>query len=289
MTLEPGLYVTATPIGNLGDMSRRAIETMKAVDLILCEDTRHTARLCQVYGVETPRAAYHDHNAAEVGPGLLDRLVDGARMCLVSDAGTPLISDPGYRLVRAARDAGVAVFTVPGPSAALAALSISGAPTDRFYFAGFPPSAEAARLGFLKKLAPIDATLIFYESPNRLAESLATMTSVFGDRRAVVARELTKIHEEAIEGSLGDLSRRYAAAAPKGEIVIVVHPPPEPSANAADLDTFLEAALGQMSVRDAAAAAADAIGAPKRMAYERALAIGAARLTGKSDAGGGSA
>ncbi len=279
MTLEPGLYVTATPIGNLGDISRRAIETMKVADLILCEDTRHTARLCQAYGVETPRAAYHDHNAAEVGPGILERLVGGARICLVSDAGTPLISDPGYRLVRAARDAGVAVFTIPGPSAALAALSISGAPTDRFYFAGFPPAADAARLVFLKKLAAIDATLVFFESPNRLAASLAAMAVAYGGRNAVVARELTKIHEEAIEGTLHELSRRYAAAPPKGEIVIVVHPPAVPPADASDLDAFLTQALEQMSVRDAAAAAAEALGAPKRLAYERALGLGAKKPT----------
>lgn len=277
MLLEPGLYVAATPIGNLGDASYRLIETLGAADLILCEDTRHTAKLCAAYAIRTPRAAYHDHNADEVRPAIIARLKAGARICLVSDAGTPLISDPGYKLVRDARRAGLKVYPLPGPSAVTAALSAAGAPTDRFLFAGFPPAKAAARETAFRELAGVRASLVFFESGPRLSRSLAAMAAAFGDRNAVIARELTKIHEEFREGNLAGLAAAYADLAPKGEIVVIVFPPEAETAGDADIDAFLKKALAQMSVKDAAAAAADALGAPKREAYERALVLKAAK------------
>lgn len=277
MTLEPGLYVAATPIGNLKDVTYRVIETLKACDRILCEDTRQTAKLCAAYGVLTPRAAYHEHNAASVEAGIIADLVDGAAICLVSDAGTPLISDPGFRLVRAARAAGVRVIPLPGPSAAIAALSASGAPTERFFFAGFPPAKSEARAAFFRSLAGADATLVFYEGPSRLGDSLAAMAAAFGPRRAIVARELTKIYEEFDEGPLSALAGAYSAAPPKGEIVVIVHPPEAAAPpRAEDIDDFLRRALATMSVKDAASAASDALNIPRKAAYERAIALKAA-------------
>lgn len=273
MTLEPGLYVAATPIGNLKDITYRTVEALKAADLILCEDTRQTAKLCAAYGVETRRAPYHEHNAERMRPKVLEKLAAGARVCLVSDAGTPLISDPGYKLVRAARNAGASVFALPGASAPIAALSIAGAPTDRFLFAGFPPAKAAARERFLADLASIDATLVFFETAPRLAESLLAMAAALGERKALIARELTKLHEETREGLLGALAKDYAVRPVKGEIVVVVHPPGKTSASGEELDRFLRAALRKMSVKDAAAAAAQAFGTPRREAYQRALSL----------------
>lgn len=278
MTLEPGLYVAATPIGNLKDATFRVIEALRAADRIYCEDTRQTAKLCAAYGISTPRAAYNEHNADKVEPEIIDALKSGKALCLVSDAGTPLISDPGFRLVRAVRTAGLNVIPLPGPSAAIAALSASGAPTERFLFAGFPPSKAEARLAFLKSLAGIDATLVFYESPSRIGDSLAAMAEAFGDRRAVIARELTKIHEEFDGDSLAALARKYSAAATKGEIVVIVHPPAAArEASDEEIDAFLARALEAMSVKDAAAAAADALSVAKKTAYDRALAIKAGK------------
>ncbi len=268
---DPGLYVTATPIGNLADMTYRAVDIMKRADLILCEDTRQTAKLCSAYGILTQRAPYHDHNAARARPGIIKKLQDGAVICLVSDAGTPLISDPGYKLVREARDAGIAVYPVPGASAAIAALSAAGAPSDQFHFAGFPPSKSGARDKMLAGLARIDATLIFYETAPRLADSLAAMAAAFGDRRAVVAREITKLHEDFREGALAALAEQYEASPAKGEIVIVVFPPEQPEANDDDIDSFLLRALSQMSVKEAASAAAESFAIPRKDAYARAL------------------
>ena len=271
--LKPGLYVTATPIGNLGDITYRAVGALRSADLILCEDTRQTAKLCAAYGIETPLAPYHDHNAERVRPGVIKKLQDGERICLVSDAGTPLIADPGYKLVRAARDAGIDVFPLPGPSAALAALSASGAPSDRFSFIGFPPAKQAARARLFEALKAVDGVLIFYETAPRLAASLAAMEAAFGPRRAVVARELTKLHETFREGSLSELARRYRDAPAKGEIVVLVHPPEKKEISPTDLDDFLAGALEEMSVKDAAAAAADAFGVKRGDAYARALAL----------------
>lgn len=274
MTLQPGLYVAATPIGNLKDVTYRVVEALAAADRILCEDTRQTAKLCAAYGIKTPRAAYNEHNADKVQPEIIEALKGGGAICLVSDAGTPLISDPGFRLVRAAREAGVKVIPLPGPSAAIAALSAAGAPSEKFLFAGFPPTKDEARFSFFKSLSAIEATLIFYEGPSRLGESLGAMRDAFGDRRAVVARELTKLFEEFDEGSLGALAAKYAATPPKGEIVVIVHPPgPAEAATSSDIDAFIAAALASMSVKDAAAAAADALGVSRKAAYERALAL----------------
>ena len=272
--LEPGLYVAATPIGNLGDVTFRVVAALQGADKILCEDTRQTAKLLAAYGVKTPMSPYHDHNADRVRPGILAALREGARFVLVSDAGTPLISDPGAKLVRAARAAGVAVRPLPGPSAFVAALSAAGALTDRFMFAGFPPPKAEARRKFFAELAPVKASLVFYESPQRLGDSLAAMASAFGARRAVVARELTKIHEEFVEGALADLAARYGAGEPKGEIVVIVDPPADEIAPAAeDVDAFLIAALRTQSLKEAAAAAADAFSIPRKDAYARALAL----------------
>ena len=273
IALKPGLYVTATPIGNLGDITYRAVRALKAADLILCEDTRQTARLCAAYGIETPLAPYHDHNAERVRPGVIKKLQDGARICLVSDAGTPLIADPGYKLVRAARDAGAGVYPLPGPSAALAALSAAGAPSDRFSFAGFPPPKQAARRAMFEGLKAADGVLIFYETAPRLAASLDAMAAVFGDRRAVVARELTKMYESFREGTLSDLAEHYRAAPVKGEIVILVSPPDAQPIGEEALDDFLKEALQEMSIKDAAAAAAEAFGVKRGAAYARALKI----------------
>lgn len=273
VSLKPGLYVTATPIGNLGDITYRAVETLKAADRILCEDTRRTQRLCEAYDIKTPRAAYHEHNAARVRPGLLDALKDGAAFCLVSDAGTPLISDPGFKLVQESRAAEIDVFAVPGPCAAVAALSAAGAPSDRFVFAGFPPSKDAQRRRFFQELSAVDGTLVFYETARRLSESLEALADVAGDRDAIVARELTKLHEEYVRGSARELARRLADAPVKGEIVVLV--PPEASQTVTEeyLDAFLMSALQEGSVKEAAGAAASALGVARKTAYERALAL----------------
>jgi len=272
--LAPGLYVAATPIGNLQDVTYRVVEALGLADKILCEDTRRTARLLAAYGVRTPMSPYHDHNAAEVRPGIIEALQAGARFVLVSDAGTPLISDPGAKLVRACRVAGIAVIPLPGPAAFVAALSAAGAATDRFLFAGFPPPKAEARRTFLAELAGVRATLVFYEGPSRLGESLAAMADVFGPRRAIVARELTKIYEEFVEGPLDALAARYADAPPKGEIVVIVDPPAnEIAAAPAEIDAFLAAALTSQTLKEAASAAADAFAIPRREAYARALAL----------------
>lgn len=272
--LAPGLYVAATPIGNLKDVTYRVVEALGLADKILCEDTRQTAKLLAAYGVATPMSPYHDHNADRVRPGIIAALKDGARFVLVSDAGTPLISDPGAKLVRAARAAGVPVFPLPGPTAFVAALSTAGVATDRFLFAGFPPAKAEARNRFFAALSGVGSTLVFYESPQRLSASLSAMASAFGARRAVVARELTKLHEEFAEGGLALLAARYEAAAPKGEIVVIVDPPAaEAAAAPEDIDAFLTAALKTQSLKEAAAAAADAFKVPRKETYARALAL----------------
>lgn len=273
IALKPGLYVTATPIGNLGDITYRAVSALKAADLILCEDTRQTAKLCAAYAISTPLAPYHDHNAERARPGIIKKLQDDKRICLVSDAGTPLIADPGYKLVREAREAGIDVFPLPGPSAALAALSAAGTPSDRFYFAGFPSPKQAARNAMFEGLKAIDAVLIFYETAPRLAASLAAMSEVFGARKAVVARELTKLYETFREGTLTELAEHYEAKPTKGEIVILVHPPEQQAASEQDLDAFLTEALGEMTVKDAATAAVEAFGGKRGVAYARALEL----------------
>jgi 16S rRNA (cytidine1402-2'-O)-methyltransferase len=277
ITLEPGLYVTATPIGNLADITYRAVAALKSADLILCEDTRQTAKLCAAYGIATPRNPYHEHNAERARPGIIKKLQDGAAICLVSDAGTPLISDPGYKLVRDVRDAGIDVFPLPGPTAAIAALSASGTPSDQFFFAGFLPAKSAARAKFLQSFRDVGATLIFYETPPRLTASLAAMAEAFGDRRAVVARELTKLHEEIREGHLMQLSAHYSDKPAKGEIVVLVHAAGKKKVTAEELDAFIQDALQNMSVKETATAAAHVLGVSRKDAYARALKFQADR------------
>ena len=271
------LAVVATPIGNLGDITLRALEALREADVIACEDTRVTAKLLARYGIERPLLAYHDHNAGRVEPRLVRRMAMGESVALVSDAGTPVVSDPGAGLVRAAIEAGIPVTVLPGPSAVLAALSVSGLPAERFLFAGFPPSRGNERRRFLAELATAPATLILYEAPHRLAESLAEMAAVLGDRPAVVARELTKLHEEVRRGSLAGLAREIAeGVAPRGEIVVVVAPPSAGGAEAGtgpDLDSVLRDAMARLSLRDAVGQAAAITGLSRKQVYARALAL----------------
>jgi 16S rRNA (cytidine1402-2'-O)-methyltransferase len=271
--LAPGLYVVATPIGNLGDFSPRAAETLANASLVLAEDTRVTARLLAHAGAKVPMRRYDDHSTDRDRAEIVERLGKEA-IALVSDAGTPLISDPGYKLVRAARLAGQAVHTVPGPCAAVAALTLAGLPTDRFLFAGFLPSKAKARADAIAELAAIRATLVFYESGPRLADSLAALAEGLGEREAAVAREITKLHEECVTGSLAELASRYADTSPKGEIAIVVGPPPEqPEASDAELDSALREALGRLSPSRAAAEVAVRLGVSKKRTYARALEL----------------
>lgn len=271
----PGLYVTATPIGNLGDITLRALETLRNADLIACEDTRITARLLARYAIATPRIAYHEHNAERVLPTIVARLRAGQSVVLVSDAGTPLISDPGYRLVRAALDAGMPVVPLPGPSAVTAALAAAGLPTDRFHFAGFPPPRRAARRRAIGELAGLAATLVWFESPRRLAALLADLAAVLGPREACVARELTKLHEEMRRGLLPELAAHYAAAPARGEVTVLVAPPGKtpPETDADTLDALLVEALARRSPSGAAAEVAARTGADRRTLYDRAVAL----------------
>jgi 16S rRNA (cytidine1402-2'-O)-methyltransferase len=276
--LAPGLYLVATPIGNAADITLRALRVLGAADAIACEDTRVSAKLLQRHGIATERVAYHDHNAARMGEKLLARIAAGAAIALISDAGTPLLSDPGFPLVREAIARGLAVTVIPGASAPLAALLLSGLPAERFLYAGFLPAKAAARRRALDELKSVPATLIFLETAPRLAASLADMAAVLGDRPAAVARELTKLYEEVRRDGLGALAAQYrAAGAPKGEIVIVVGPPGEaaPAIDADALDARLRAALATMSVKDASAAVAAATGLKRREVYARALALAA--------------
>ena len=272
--LAPGLYLVATPIGNLADVTLRALDVLRGADTVLCEDTRVTAKLLARYGIAAATQPYHDHNAERARPAVLARLKAGAALALVSDAGTPLVSDPGYKLVRAALADGIAVTVVPGASAALTALLGSGLPPDRFLFAGFLPPKAAARGRALEEIKDIAATLIVYESAPRLAESLADMAAVLGPRPAAVARELTKLHEEVRRGDLAALAAHYRAAGPpKGELVVVIGPPAPATATEAELDRALGVALTHKSLREAVDDVATATGARRRQVYARALAL----------------
>ncbi len=273
--LAPGLYLVATPIGNAGDITLRALNVLRAVELIACEDSRWTGRLMQRYGIGTALLPYHDHNAPRQRPRLLQRLSAGAAIALVSDAGTPLISDPGYKLVRDAVAAGIEVRAIPGASAVTAALSLAGLPTDRFHFAGFLPSRRTARRRALAGLAAIEATLVVLESARRLPAALADMAAELGPREAALAREMTKLHEEVRRGPLDELAAHYAEAGPpKGEIVVVVAPPTaqEMHIDEAELDARLEALLDE-GVRQAATQVAAETGLPRRRLYTRALEL----------------
>ena len=271
--LPPGLHIVATPIGNLGDLSPRAADTLRRADLILAEDTRVTAKLLNHIGEKVPMRRFDDHSSESDREQVLAMLGEKA-IALVSDAGTPLISDPGYKLVRAARAAGLAVHTVPGPSAAIAALTLAGLPTDRFLFLGFLPAKSGARNQTIERFAAVDATLVLYESGPRLGACLAALSQVLGFRDAAVVREISKLHEECVTGTLAELAKRYSEAAPKGEIVIVVGPPEkdEPASDEA-LDDALREALARLSPSRAAAQVAETLGVARKRAYARALAL----------------
>lgn len=277
--IHSGLFLVATPIGNLGDLSSRAIATLRASDLILCEDTRTTAFLLGQHDISSPTAPLHEHNEDARIPSVLERLRNGGLVSLVSDAGTPLVSDPGYRLVRAAIAEGLPVSGVPGPNAALLALTLSGLPPHPFLFLGFPPPRSAGRRTAFASLraaerAGLSATLIWHEAPHRLAETLADLLAVFGDRPAAVARELTKRFEEVRRDGLPQLAAHYAEHAPRGEITLLVGPAPTDAVDAEDLDGQLQRALATHSVKDAAALVAAATGLPRRTVYARALELG---------------
>jgi 16S rRNA (cytidine1402-2'-O)-methyltransferase len=271
--LAPGLYIVATPIGNLSDLSPRAAAVLSGAAVIAVEDSRVTAKLLNHIGVKRPMVPYHDHSGERVRPELIARMQTEA-VALVSDAGTPLISDPGYKLVRDARAAGIDIVTIPGPSAVVAALTLSGLPTDRFLFLGFLPSKAGARATAIAEVAAIRATLVLYESGPRLSVALLALAEGLGDRDAAVVREISKKFEETVTGTLSDLSARYAEAPPKGEIVIVVGPPgeAEPAAEE-DIDAALTEAMTRLSASRAAAEVAEKLGLPRRQVYERALAL----------------
>lgn len=271
--LEPGLYIVATPIGNLGDLSPRAADTLRGASLILAEDTRVSGKLLKHIGAKTPMRRYDDHTRDTDRDMIVERLATEA-IAIVSDAGTPLISDPGYKLVRAARQAGRAIRTVPGPCAAIAALTLAGLPTDRFLFLGFLPAKAKARSDVIREVGNVRASLIFYESGPRLHDTLVALASALGSREAAVARELTKLHEECVTGTLDELSAFYADTVPKGEIVLVVGPPLEiEAASDATVDRLLQNALQRLSPSRAAAEVAEQLGIPRKRAYERALDI----------------
>jgi 16S rRNA (cytidine1402-2'-O)-methyltransferase len=272
-SLPPGLYIVATPIGNLGDITARAAETLRRADQILAEDKRVTAKLLAHLGATAPMTAYHDHSDDRLRERILAEL-GGKAVALVSDAGTPLISDPGFKLVRAAREAGHAVFTLPGPCAAIAAVTLAGLPTDRFLFLGFLPAKAKARADAIAEMASIRASLVFYETGPRLAESLTALRDGLGHRDAAVIREISKLHEETVGGTLAELSERYSAVPPRGEIVVVVGPPAEREAASDDeLDEALRKALAEMSPSRAAADVAVLLGIPRKRVYARALEL----------------
>ncbi|MEM9013637.1 MAG: 16S rRNA (cytidine(1402)-2'-O)-methyltransferase [Pseudomonadota bacterium] len=273
LDLKPGLYVTATPIGNLGDITYRAVAALRGADLILCEDTRRTAKLCNAYGIKTRREAYHEHNAERMRPEILQRLQDGARICLVSDAGTPLISDPGFKLVSQARGANITVTPIPGPSALTAALSASGAPPDHFYFGGFAPSKAKARRDTFAALSDLRATLAFFETPSRLRDCLCDLIDALGDREACIARELTKIHEAFSVGKLSELLRNLNEKELRGEIVLLVYPPEIREVSDEMIVALVSELLKTMSVRNAAAQTASQLGVARKRAYAIALAL----------------
>jgi 16S rRNA (cytidine1402-2'-O)-methyltransferase len=276
--LAPGLYIVATPIGNLRDITLRALDVLAAADLVLAEDTRVAGKLLAAYGLSAKLERYDEHGAERSRPRALAALADGRRVALVSDAGTPLISDPGYRLVLQAAAAGHPVFPVPGASALLAALAAAGLPTDRFLFAGFPPSKSAARRTFLEELTGIRATLVFYEGGSRLAASLADMAAVLGaDRDACVCRELTKLYETVVRGPLSALAADPQFAEPKGELVVLVGPGREAPASAAEADAALADALTRLKPADAAAEVARALGLSRRDLYRRAMDLKAGK------------
>jgi 16S rRNA (cytidine1402-2'-O)-methyltransferase len=269
--LAPGLYVVSTPIGNLGDISLRAIAVLARADAVLCEDTRHSRTLLSHFGIGTPARPYHEHNAAKERPRVLADLTAGQRIALISDAGTPLVSDPGWKLVREAIDAGHRVEALPGASATLTALAVGGLPTDAFLFAGFLPPKSVGRRARIAELSAVPATLVFFEAPSRVAEAIADLAAVLGSRPAALARELTKMHEEVRRAPLDQLAAELDGVAIKGEVVILVGPPQEAAVTDDAISARLAPALEEMSLRDAAKAVADALGVPKSRVYDLGL------------------
>ena len=270
----PGLYLVATPIGNLGDITLRALETLAGVDIIACEDTRITRRLLERFSIAATLKQYHEHNAEQARPKILEALANGSSIALVSDAGTPLISDPGFKLVREVSAAGFPVIALPGPSSVLTALSVAALPTDRFFFEGFLPSKQHARRARLSELARIDATLVMFESGARVQDSLHDLAAIMGERDAAICRELTKLHEEVRRAPLAKLAAMSDALETRGEFVLVVGPPAaDTGMDDATLDNLLRAALAKGTVKDAVAQAVDASGRAKREVYARALEL----------------
>jgi len=282
---RPGLHLVATPIGNLGDITLRALETLAGVDLIACEDTRITRRLTERYAIAAELVPYHEHNAEAARPKLLQRLAEGGAIALVSDAGTPLISDPGYKLVREACAAGHAVTALPGPSSVLAALSLAALPTDRFFFEGFLPAKQQARRSRLAELARIDATLVLFESGNRVQDTLADLAATMGDREAAICRELTKLHEEIVRAGVSELAAGADALETRGEFVLVIGPPRRDAdiMTADDLDQLLKEQLRTQSLKDAVIDAVELSGWPRREVYARALALAKEIQSGAGD------
>src|SRR6516162_3205019 len=274
-SLAPGLHIVSTPIGNLGDITVRALATLAAADLIACEDTRVTRKLLDRYAIAVPLTPYHDHNAATARPRLLQRLAEGKAIALVSDAGTPLISDPGFKLVREACAAGFAVTALPGPSSVLAALTVAGLPTDRFYFAGFLPAKQVARRARLTEIARIDATLVMFESGSRMQETVADLAHIMSGREAAICRELTKLHEEVTRATLAELAAQADQLETRVEFVLVIGPPDADAQvlTAEALDELLRAQLAEHSVKDAVAHAVALSGRPRREVYARALEL----------------
>jgi 16S rRNA (cytidine1402-2'-O)-methyltransferase len=268
------LYLVATPIGHLADFTLRAASILARADSVYCEDTRHSRQLLAQYGISRSLKPYHEHNEERELPRVLEELAAGRSVALISDAGTPLVSDPGFKLVREALAAGFQVVSIPGPSAPIAALACSGLPTDRFLFAGFLPPKQSARRARLAELSAIGATLIFFEAPSRLADSLSDMAETLGPSRgAVVARELTKLHEEVRRGLLGDLARSAAEIEPRGEIVVLVGPPPPSEVADEEIVALLQQSLAHSSVRDASREVAEALGVPRSRVYDLAVRI----------------
>lgn len=271
--LPAGLYLVATPIGNLTDITLRALSVLQRADIVYCEDTRHSAKLLQHFAIQATTRPLHDHNEDSERGRVLRDLENGKRIALISDAGTPLISDPGFKLVRDCAAAGYAVHSIPGPSSVITAIAASGLPTDAFFFAGFLPPKQAARRARLSDLNSIPGTLIFFEAPQRAADTLADMAELLGARDAVMARELTKLHEEIARGALASLAADVKLRDLKGEIVLVVGPSTAAEATDADISARLQAALQSMSLKDAAKAVADALGVPKTRVYDLGLKI----------------
>ena len=271
----PGLYLVATPIGNLGDITLRALETLAGVDIIACEDTRITRRLTERYGIAAQLKPYHEHNAEAARPKILQALSQGSSIALVSDAGTPLISDPGFKLVREVSAAGHAVYALPGPSSVLAALAVAALPTDRFFFEGFLPAKSTARRTRLTELARIEATLVLFESGNRVQDTLADLAELMGERDAAICRELTKLHEEISRAPLAELARNADKLETRGEFVLVIGPPAADAQTMTPdaLDDLLRQQLASSSVKDAVAHAVELSGRPRREVYARALEL----------------